>query len=72
VLTDIKTDSGKILTLARSRITPVLLMRLNNIVKFGPIQEPIFIESEGPAPNGSTAQSLGHRKPVFPFPFSCR
>jgi hypothetical protein len=46
VLTDIQTESGKTLILARSRITPVLLARLANFAKFSPIREPVYIEPE--------------------------
>ena len=46
VLTDIKTESGKTLVLARSQITQVLLVRVANFAKFSPIQEPIYIEVE--------------------------
>jgi len=46
VLTAIRTESGKTLVLARSRITPVLLVRLANFSKFSPIQEPIYVEPE--------------------------
>ena len=46
VLADIMTESGKTIVMARSRITPVLLVRLANFAKFSPIQEPIFIEPQ--------------------------
>jgi hypothetical protein len=46
VLADIRTESGKTLVLARSRITQVLLVRLANFAKFSPIQEPIYIEPQ--------------------------
>lgn len=45
VLTDIQTETGKTLVLARSRLTPVLLLRVANFAHFSPIQEPIFIET---------------------------
>jgi hypothetical protein len=48
VLTDIRTESGKTLVMARSRITPVLLARLANFAKFSPIQEPVYIEPQAP------------------------
>ena len=46
VLTDICTENGKILVLARSRITPVLLLRVANFAQFGPIKEPVYIEPQ--------------------------
>jgi len=46
VQADIRTENGKILVPARSRITPVLLVRLANFAKFSPIQEPIYLESQ--------------------------
>lgn len=46
VLADIQTESGKTLVMARSHITPVLLVRLANFAKFSPIQEPIYIEPQ--------------------------
>jgi hypothetical protein len=49
VLTDIRTESGKTLVLARSRITLVLLTRLANFARFSPIQEPIYIEPQASA-----------------------
>jgi response regulator RpfG family c-di-GMP phosphodiesterase len=49
VLADIQTQSGKILVMARSRLTPVLLARLANFAKISPLQEPIYIESQDPA-----------------------
>ncbi|MDR3562073.1 MAG: PAS domain S-box protein [Negativicutes bacterium] len=49
VLSDIQTESGKILVLARSRLTPVLLMRLGNFARFSPIREPIYIEPDASA-----------------------
>jgi hypothetical protein len=48
-LTDIRTESGKTLVLARSRITLVLLTRLANFARFSPIQEPIYIEPQASA-----------------------
>ena len=48
VLADILTESGKTIVMARSRITPVLLIRLNNFAKFSPVQEPIYIEPQVP------------------------
>jgi response regulator RpfG family c-di-GMP phosphodiesterase len=45
VLTDIQTEAGKTLVLARSRLTPVLLLRVANFAQFNPIQEPIYIET---------------------------
>jgi response regulator RpfG family c-di-GMP phosphodiesterase len=48
VLADIVTESGKTIVMARSRITPVLLVRLANFAKFSPIQEPIYIEPQVP------------------------
>lgn len=48
VLADILTVSGKTIVMARSRITPVLLVRLNNFAKFSPVQEPIYIEPQVP------------------------
>jgi len=44
VLTDIHTQSGKTVIMARCTITPVLLARLNNLLKISPVQEPIYIE----------------------------
>ncbi|MDR3561782.1 MAG: response regulator [Negativicutes bacterium] len=49
VLSDIQTESGKVLVLARSRLTPVLLMRLGNFARFSPIREPIYIEPDASA-----------------------
>jgi hypothetical protein len=46
VLADIVAENGKTLVMARSRITPVLLVRLANLAKFSPIQEPIYIEPQ--------------------------
>jgi len=46
VQADIRTENGKILVPARSRITPVLLVRLANFAKFNPIQEPIYLEPQ--------------------------
>jgi len=46
VLTDICTVSGKTVIMARSRITQVLLARLNNFAKFSPIEEPVYIEPQ--------------------------
>jgi len=46
VLADIKTQSGKVVVLARSRLTPVLLARLNNFSKISLIEEPIYIEPQ--------------------------
>jgi len=46
VLTDICTENGKILVLARSRITPVLLLRVANFAQSGPIKEPVYIEPQ--------------------------
>ena len=46
VLMDVQTDHGKILVLARSQITPVLLMRLNNFARLSRIREPIYIEPD--------------------------
>jgi response regulator RpfG family c-di-GMP phosphodiesterase len=46
VLADIVAENGKTLVMARSRITPVLLVRLANWAKFSPIQEPIYIEPQ--------------------------
>ncbi|HEX9047481.1 MAG TPA: HD domain-containing phosphohydrolase [Verrucomicrobiae bacterium] len=46
VLTDICTECGKIVVLARSQISPILLMRVNNFAKISRIQEPIYIEPE--------------------------
>lgn len=46
VLVDIQTESGKTIIMARSRITPVLLVRLTNFARFSPIQEPIYIEPQ--------------------------
>jgi HD-GYP domain-containing protein (c-di-GMP phosphodiesterase class II) len=46
VLADIRTESGKTIIMARSRITPVLLVRLANFAKFSPIEEPIYIEPQ--------------------------
>jgi response regulator RpfG family c-di-GMP phosphodiesterase len=46
VLTDVRTVSGKTLIMARSRITPVLLVRLANFAKFSPIEEPVYIEPQ--------------------------
>ena len=46
VLTNIQTENGKTIVMARSRITPVLLVRLANFAKFSPIQEPIYIEPQ--------------------------
>jgi response regulator RpfG family c-di-GMP phosphodiesterase len=50
VLTDIRNVAGKVIVLARSRITPVLLARINNFAKFSPLQEPIYIEPQVPPP----------------------
>ena len=44
VVADIQTVSGKTVVMARTRITPVLLMRLANFTKFSPMVEPIYIE----------------------------
>ncbi len=44
VLADILNESGKILVMARSRLTPILLMRLANFARLSPIKEPIYIE----------------------------
>ena len=49
ILTDILTESGKTIVMARSRITQVLLVRLANFAKCSPIQEPIYIEPEAEA-----------------------
>ncbi len=46
ILSDIQTESGKTIVMARSHITPVLLVRLANFAKFSPIQEPIYIEPQ--------------------------
>ncbi len=51
VLTDVVTESGKTVVLARSRITPVLLARLNNFAKISPIRGPILVEPQVPAIN---------------------
>jgi len=48
VLTNVQTESGKIIILARSQVTPVLLVRLENYARFSPIQEPIYIEPQAP------------------------
>ena len=44
VVADIQTVSGKTVVLARTKITPILLMRLANFTKFSPMIEPIYIE----------------------------
>jgi response regulator RpfG family c-di-GMP phosphodiesterase len=44
VLADVQTQTGKTLIMARSRITPILLLRLANFSKYSPIKEPIYIE----------------------------
>jgi hypothetical protein len=46
LLADIQTESGKTIVMARSRITPVLLMRLANFAKISPIKEPVYIEPQ--------------------------
>jgi len=46
VLADIVTENGKTIVMARSRITPVLLLRLDNFARFSPIQEPVYIEPQ--------------------------
>jgi len=46
VLADVQTVSGKTIVMARSHITPVLLVRLANFAKFSPIAEPIYIEPQ--------------------------
>lgn len=72
VLTDVKTESGKVVVLARSRITPILLARLNNYAKISPIEGPIYIEPLVPT-RTSPALNMGPAKnrgtlPVFPPP----
>jgi response regulator RpfG family c-di-GMP phosphodiesterase len=46
ILADIRTQSGKTVLMARCKITPVQLARLNNFAKISPVQEPIYIEPE--------------------------
>ena len=48
VMANVQTENGKVVVLARSRITPVLLTRLANFDRFSPIQEPIYIEYDSP------------------------
>ena len=61
VLADVRNAEGKILLMARSRLTPVLLARLNNFAKLSPIQEAIYVESQAhslspaPKPPGAIA-----------------
>ena len=52
VFTDIRTVSGKTVVLARSRITQVLLLRINNFSKFSPMEESVFIEPRPAAASG--------------------
>jgi response regulator RpfG family c-di-GMP phosphodiesterase len=49
VLQDIRTENGKLVVLARSQITPVLLLRITNFARFSPICEPIYIEYQAAA-----------------------
>jgi len=67
VLTDVKTETGKVVILARSRITPVLLARVNNYAKISPIEEPIYIEPLVPTRGGPGSGSHG-ALPIFPPP----
>lgn len=46
ILADIRSESGKTIVMARSRITPVLLARLANFARFSPIQEPVYVEPQ--------------------------
>jgi hypothetical protein len=74
VLTDVKSLSGRVIVLARSRITPVLLARLNNFAKTCPIEEPVYIEPQvqtkanwtlpGETQTGTPSQSGS--LPIFP------
>jgi hypothetical protein len=63
VLADIVAENGKTLVMARSRITPVLLVRLANLAKFSPIQEPIYIEPPIRDRSGLTVEARGEGCP---------
>lgn len=74
VLADVKSASGKVIVLARSRLTPVLLARVNNFAKICPVEEPIYIEPVGqsaagwgsPGETGTGTPGQRGSLPIFP------
>jgi len=46
LLADIRTENGMVIVPARTKISPILLVRLANFAKFSPVVEPIYVEHQ--------------------------
>jgi response regulator RpfG family c-di-GMP phosphodiesterase len=46
LLADVRTENGRLVVPARTRISPILLVRLTNFAKFSPVVEPIYVEHQ--------------------------